>query len=157
MIEDVSYYLGLSLCSICSIICIYIILTLFIKGYQSSMHNFFALNICFVYLILNTIDSIPKFDWIRIKREDSPSSPPPSLPEPGKEQDIPKEDLSPFCVILGTIRLPLKEFDYTLCLLLFIYTIRSFFFEILQLLYLQYLMLSVLPRSIIHHISCISI
>ena len=84
MIEDVSYYLGLSLCSICSIICIYIILTLFIKGYQSSMHNFFALNICFVYLILNTIDSIPKFDWIRIKREDSPSSPPPSLPEPWK-------------------------------------------------------------------------
>ena len=125
MIEDVSYYLRLSLCSICSIICIYIILTLFIKGYQSSMHNFFALNICFVFLILNTIDSIPKFDWIRIKREDSPSSPPPSLPEPGKEQDIPKEDLSPFCVILGTIRLPLKEFDYTLCLLLFIYTIRS--------------------------------
>ena len=125
MIEDVSYYLGFSLCSICFIICIYIILTLFIKGYQSSMHNFFALNICFVYLILNTIDSIPKFDWISIKREDSPSSPPPSLPEPGKEQDIPKEDLSPFCVILGTIRLPLKEFDFTLCLLLFIYTIRS--------------------------------
>lgn len=75
---------------------------MFIQGYKNTMHNFFAINISIVYLILNIIDCIPKFDWIQYTNT---------------QIDIPF-----FCKLIGSMRIIFKDFDYVLCLSLFIYT-----------------------------------
>ena len=94
---NVSYYTSLVLCSICNILCITHIILLFVKGYKNTI-CIISLNICLFYIILNTIDSIPKFDYINTK---TPTT---------------------FCKLMGCVRINTKGICYTVTFVLFCYS-----------------------------------